>query len=90
VSDCELPTLFDRRLRVARKVHACCECRHPIVPGEKYHDTKGLWDGSWERYRVCECCEKKRCALAAYFKDVCIAFGEVAEFLAEYEREVAA
>jgi hypothetical protein len=90
VSDCEPPTLFEDRLRKARAAHICGECRHPILPGEIYHDIRGLWDGRWSRFKVCECCEKKRCALAAYFKDGCIPFGGVAEAFADYEREVAA
>jgi hypothetical protein len=85
--DCVMPDVFSRALVRARKAHACCECGAPILPGEEYYLAEGLWEGRWERYKTCSCCEKKRCALADYFKAECIAFGELHEYYHAWERD---
>lgn len=78
--------LSDRRI-VARKAHVCGECRHPIVPGEKYHYRKYLFDGTWSDEKSCVCCENARCAVAEAAGDnMCIVHGElwsVAEWLVQ-------
>ncbi len=85
--DCEPNAVFDDRLVTASKAHRCAECHHPIVPGEKYHAISGLSGGSWWRFKVCVCCQWKRCALADYFDLDCIPFGYLAEVEGEYDQE---
>lgn len=85
--DCEPSSMFRDILRAARKAHACEECGAPIVPGEKYHAVSGLSDGEWWHIKVCDCCERKRCALATEMDLDCIPYGGgcLAECYAEYE-----
>lgn len=68
-NDFEAPSVLDDTLRTARKQHRCYECSRPIVPGQKYHDISGCWDGSWSDYKVCQRCERVRLALAEYEKE---------------------
>lgn len=86
--DCELPELYDERYVKARKKHTCCECKHPIFPGEEYQKVKGLWDGEFATFKTCSCCAKKRCALSdeyrkhyGYHDQPCIEFGNLEEEL---------
>lgn len=87
--DCEPAAVFDDRLVTARKAHACEECNHPIISGEKYHAISGLSDGEWWHFKICHCCQKKRCALANHFDLDCIPFGMLAEVAHEYDPEIA-
>ena len=58
--DFDEPEVFEEKFRVARKAYKCCECHEPILPGERYLWTKGLWDGDWRVFHTCECCEEDR------------------------------
>jgi len=40
----------------ARKPHVCCECREPIVPGQRYELVKGCWEGDWSSHKTCLPC----------------------------------
>lgn len=73
-------------IRKARKTHTCCECQHPIVPGELYEHTKGVWDGSAAEFKTCLCCAKARCAIRDKLdlnSDECIEFGGLKEAMVE-------
>lgn len=50
------PSFINQKFRVARKQHKCCECYQPILPGEKYKYTFGVWDGDTGTYRQCITC----------------------------------
>lgn len=78
----ETPVVSHTCYRVARKAHKCCECRHPIQPGTRYHEVNGIWDDGWETYRTCDRCERVRKALARNGED-CVAFGYMREALQE-------
>lgn len=53
---CEVPSLFLRSWKTARKPHQCCECRGIIQPGDRHEITEGVWDHRWDRLRTCiEC-----------------------------------
>lgn len=70
VIDCESLDpcdVWDKAEVVARKVHRCSECNHPIVPGERYTRLKSLFEGSWSTEKTCRCCEAARCAVAAAY-----------------------
>lgn len=73
-------------IRRARKFHKCCECQHPIVPGEDYEHIKGIWDGDSSEYKTCLCCAKARCAIRSKLdlnSDECIIFGGLMEAMVE-------
>ena len=57
------PDVCTESLRVARKVHKCCECHREIKPGETYEHVRGLWDGYWSTYKTCADCKSVRDAL---------------------------
>lgn len=46
--------------RVARKEHRCYECGGTIAPLDVYECTSGIWDGSPNRFKVCQHCEEAR------------------------------
>jgi hypothetical protein len=56
----DMPDCVTFTQRRARKQHKCCECRRPIMPGEKYEECSGIWDGEPNRYRTCSRCERIR------------------------------
>lgn len=62
---CEMPAAYLHRMSRARKEHKCCECRGIISVGELYHVHSGIWDGTPERYKVCEDCERLRDSINA-------------------------
>lgn len=81
----EMPILFRQASRVARKEHACVECRNRIEPREKYHDCSGLWVDGWDSYKICDLCEDLRTRLFSehspeMFPDEMPGFGYVLEF----------
>lgn len=53
--------------RVAAKPHTCCECRRTIDVGEDHHYAVGLYDGRWDRYRMCAHCH----AMTAWLMEAC-------------------
>lgn len=52
----EMPSVYGREIRTARKTHRCCECKREIQPGEKYHFHHGVWNGRGASYKHCEQC----------------------------------
>jgi hypothetical protein len=46
--------------RTAKKPHQCCSCCGVINPGEQYHSHEGIWNGEFERHKVCADCELLR------------------------------
>lgn len=48
--------LLERGLRVARKVHRCAVCRHPIQPGTQYERQVSVDAGefsTWQAHAAC-------------------------------------
>lgn len=45
---------------VARKRHACCECRGNIDPGQRYQLVAGCWESSMESFKTCLPCVQTR------------------------------
>lgn len=58
--DCELPSCFTQKIRVARKSHKCCECGSGIVKGERYEYSSGIWDSIPDSYKTCKSCADLR------------------------------
>ena len=66
-------------VRQARKEYRCCECRSPIVRGQKYEYTSHLYDGTWSTYRTCLPCvgiRERYCPYGHYY-------GQLREHLAD-------
>lgn len=50
-------TLYQDKVRTARKEHVCGECSTPIQRGQQYFWGKGLYDRYWSEYRMCMDCK---------------------------------
>lgn len=55
--DCDLPQAESTDVVVARKPWRCVECRTPIAVGEKHVRWSVLFDGKWQRARMCLTCQ---------------------------------
>jgi hypothetical protein len=60
--DAELPSpgSEERRRVKARKGYVCDDCRVAIIPRQMYFSVRGVWDGEWRTYRMCEACMSLR------------------------------
>lgn len=58
--DCCGPSARIVKIRKARKLHICCECRGSIVPGEAYEYFSGVWDGNPDSFKTCLACSELR------------------------------
>lgn len=52
----EIPSCFSAKIRKARVMHKCCECRQPINPGDQYRYSSGIWGGEPETFKQCLIC----------------------------------
>ncbi len=52
----DAPSVFREAWPTARKQHVCCECRLPILPGERYQSCFGVWDFGPATMRTCAVC----------------------------------
>ncbi len=52
----DVATVAAHEWRRARKAHDCCACDEGIRPGERYHYTSQLFDGSWQSWKHCARC----------------------------------
>lgn len=50
--DDDLPDVYNRKIRKARKQHTCYECWKPIEPGDRYEYVSLLFDGEWGEYHT--------------------------------------
>lgn len=83
-SDVEVPSCFKQINRKARKKHKCCECYNPIMPGEKYVYSSGIWDGKANDYKQCMICSEVAGKFAA-MNDCAIAFGFLRTDLSDHK-----
>jgi hypothetical protein len=56
----EGPSCYKQKIRKARKTHRCHECFKDILPGEKYENISGIWDGDPSSYKTCLDCKSLR------------------------------
>lgn len=47
------PEFCRETARKARKSHKCSECYREIAKHENYREVTGMWDGVFDRYRIC-------------------------------------
>lgn len=83
---CDMPAVFRQKERVARKEHKCCECRAPIVPGETYTYSSGIWDGGASDFKQCQICAEVFSAAGASEDDPedCPCFTGLREWVGGY------
>jgi hypothetical protein len=70
----------------ARKAHKCDECRREIEPHEYYYRADGLFEGSWNIYRICAhcyvACEWLKANCDGFLH--CGVFEDISEHITEY------
>lgn len=54
----ERATVYNTEQRIARKAHACDECREPIHARERHEYISMLFDGAWSSFRMCLTCQE--------------------------------
>ena len=77
----------------AVKSHQCCECWAPIMPGEVYEKTTGVWDHCGQTFKTCwPCCEVRdqltKDLRLMWQHDEGICFGHLQDELSEFCREI--
>ncbi|NIG20588.1 hypothetical protein F3J37_18085 [Pantoea sp. Al-1710] len=65
----DAPSAFRQVTRTARKEHKCCECPHPIAPGDKYVYSSGIWEREPFGFKQCLICAEVSNAAAAITDD---------------------
>jgi len=82
----EIPKVYNVKIVKARKEHKCCECNGIINMGESYNVHSGLWDGKWDKYKVCLDCDeiRKEIDKDCYYGEG-TPFEELLEYVAECE-----
>jgi len=76
------PAVFYRtRIVRARKGHRCYECSSPILPGELYENTAGMWDrcDGVSTFKTCERCRDLRVWVTNSIPCFCWAHGNLHE-----------
>jgi hypothetical protein len=73
------PSVYTCVERTARKPHHCCECKAPILKGERYCYTAGKWEFGFAVYRQHLVCEHACEAIRDDFGGDCIGFGSLKE-----------
>jgi hypothetical protein len=51
-------SFWSSTLRRGRKDHRCESCRRTINAGEESYDEAGMWEGTFQSYRLCPPCRK--------------------------------
>lgn len=79
--DIDPAEFYSETFPVARKVHRCCECRAPILVGEKHLYARGKNEGDFWYVRQHLACRDACMAIARI--DGCICFGDMSEWWME-------
>lgn len=85
--DGEPPAVYRAKLMTARKQRKCNECGVQILPGERYENVFGVWEGKGETFGTCHRCLALREWVQAHVPCVCWAHGNAQEDLMEIARE---
>lgn len=84
--DGDLPQVSRESWHIARKEHKCCECKSPIIKGERHQYVWGIWEGQHYVFKTCLSCTEVR--KEVYELTECWpAFGEAGCCYAEALRE---
>jgi hypothetical protein len=54
------PEFTSTKIRTARKLHQCCECKETILPRDAYEYSTGKWDGELSVFKTCLSCVEIR------------------------------
>jgi hypothetical protein len=88
--DYEAPSVCSvRHIKSARKPHVCYECRAPILAGEPYEYTSGIWDGEFSDFHTCKLCAELREWAKISVPCFCWAHGDLHENVREMVQDIA-
>lgn len=65
----EMCDFWEVKIKTARKIHVCGECRKQIEPGEKYESLAYVFDGGFRH--------EKKCLVCAEIRDAFVGDGNV-------------
>lgn len=86
--DYDPPSMYEKcRVKSARKLHKCSECRRTINPGEPYENVWGIWDGQSDTFKTCQHCLALREFVEAHVPCVCWQHGNMRDDAIETARE---
>lgn len=72
-------TVYSASTPRARKRYSCDECGTPILPGDRYENVFGVWDGWPTTFRTCEPCYDLRVWVKNNIPCLCIMHGNMDE-----------
>ncbi len=73
-------------MRTARKVHKCDECGREIEPGREYVYRAGVFDRSFDSWRMCVPCAAAEDDLRDASGEACYSRGDLADHMRESVR----
>lgn len=77
--DGEPSTVYNSSTPRARKRYSCDECGSAILPGERYENVFGIWEGWPTTFRTCEPCYDLRVWVRNNVPCLCIMHGDMDE-----------
>jgi hypothetical protein len=77
------PDVYEEKLVTAKKAHKCYECLREIKPTDQYTIIKGLWEGKWHNFKICQKCIEIRDFLLDVQSIDCLNIGELYENVRE-------
>lgn len=81
--DFDPPSVFRSAKHKARKTYRCYECRHPIVPGDLYEYSWGIWDGEPSEHHICSDCLELREFVKVNIPCFCWTYGGLKDSIRE-------
>lgn len=87
--DYEPAEVYQAAIRKARKEHVCDECGAKIIPGDRYENVFGVWEGYGSTWKTCEHCRDIRQWVKNNVPCLCWAHGNTIEDCKEAVSEAA-
>lgn len=87
--DYEIPSVFSKTERSAKKEHKCDECGRRIRAGERYENVFGVWDGDASTFKTCPNCVALREFVVAHVPCCCWLYGNMLEDCVNTARDYA-
>jgi hypothetical protein len=81
--ECDPPEFYSEDFPAAGKVHRCCECKAPIVPGEKHLYARGKSEGDFWAERQHMLCSELCMLMNRAGDEECCPFGFMKEAFSE-------
>ena len=81
--DYDSPSVYSATKPRARKRYCCEECGSPILPGDRYENVFGVWDGWATTFRTCEQCHDLRVWVKNNVPCLCVMHGNMDEEMSE-------